>query len=45
MAAVNAATLAMIDAGIPMKDFVCACTVGYIDNNAVLGRRPHEPEI
>ncbi|TNN54809.1 Exosome complex component RRP41 [Liparis tanakae] len=28
---VNAATLAMIDAGIPMRDYVCACTVGFVD--------------
>jgi exosome complex component RRP41 len=27
-AAVNAATLALMDAGIPMKDFVCACSAG-----------------
>ena len=28
-AALNAATLAVLDAGIPVKDFVCACTAGY----------------
>ncbi|XP_020779068.1 LOW QUALITY PROTEIN: exosome complex component RRP41 [Boleophthalmus pectinirostris] len=28
---VNAATLAVIDAGIPMRDYVCACTVGFVD--------------
>lgn len=28
-AAINAATLAVMDAGLPMKDFVCACTAGY----------------
>jgi exosome complex component RRP41 len=27
-ASVNAATLALIDAGIPMKDFVCAIKTG-----------------
>lgn len=27
-AAVNAATLALLDAGIPLKDFVCACSAG-----------------
>jgi len=31
-AAINAATLALIDAGIPMLDFVVACTVGCVDN-------------
>uniref|UniRef100_A0A0K8R805 Exosome complex component RRP41 n=1 Tax=Ixodes ricinus TaxID=34613 RepID=A0A0K8R805_IXORI len=28
---VNAATLALIDAGIALKDYVCACSVGFID--------------
>jgi exosome complex component RRP41 len=28
-AAINAASLALVDAGIPMKDFVCACSAGY----------------
>lgn len=32
-AAINAATLALVDAGIPMKDFVCACSAGIINNN------------
>mmetsp|Transcript_15148 Transcript_15148/g.32682 ORF Transcript_15148/g.32682 Transcript_15148/m.32682 type:complete len:268 (+) Transcript_15148:177-980(+) len=32
-AAINAASLALADAGIPMKDTVCACTAG------ILGRR------
>ena len=27
-AAINAATLALIDAGIPLKDMVCACSAG-----------------
>jgi exosome complex component RRP41 len=30
-AAINAATLALINAGIPMKDFVVACAAGCID--------------
>ncbi|XP_063306315.1 exosome complex component RRP41 [Pelobates fuscus] len=29
---VNAATLAVIDAGIPMKDYVCACSAGFIED-------------
>ena len=29
---VNAGTLALIDAGIPMKDFVCACSATYLDD-------------
>jgi exosome complex component RRP41 len=28
-AAINAATLALVDAGIPMKDLVCSCSAGY----------------
>ena len=27
-AAINATTLALVDAGIPMKDLVCACSAG-----------------
>jgi exosome complex component RRP41 len=33
-AAINAATLALMDAGIPMKDFVCACSAGYSGGNS-----------
>ena len=28
-ACLNAASAALVDAGIPMRDFVCACSVGY----------------
>ncbi len=35
-AAINAAALALADAGVPMKDFVCACSVGKIDGEIVL---------
>jgi exosome complex component RRP41 len=35
-AAINAATLALIDAGIPLVDFVVACAVGYIDETPIL---------
>ncbi|NXI42383.1 EXOS4 protein, partial [Galbula dea] len=31
-AGVNAATLAVMDAGIPMRDYVCACSVGLADD-------------
>ncbi len=34
---VNAATMALIDAGIPMKDFVCACSASYIEDTPILG--------
>jgi len=35
-AAVNACTLALIDAGIPMQEFLTACTVGFFDATPVL---------
>ena len=35
-AAVNAATLALIDAGVGMRDLVVACTAGSFDGCAVL---------
>ncbi|KAI7858382.1 Exosc4 protein [Circinella umbellata] len=33
---INAATMALIDAGIPMIDYVCACSAGCIDKVPVL---------
>ncbi|KAJ2394828.1 Exosome non-catalytic core component [Coemansia sp. RSA 2559] len=35
-ACINAATLALVDAGISMTDYVCACTAGFIDDTPVL---------
>ena len=35
-ASVNAATLAIIDAGIPLKDYVCACSAGFLDEKPVV---------
>ena len=35
-ASVNAATLAVIDAGIPMKDYVCACSASFICDTPVV---------
>jgi len=32
-ASINAATLALIDAGVPMKDFVCACSSSFVQEN------------
>lgn len=32
-AAINAASLALVDAGIPMKDLVCSCSAGYSGGN------------
>ena len=36
---INAATMALIDAGIPMKDFVCACNASYIEDTPVVGNK------
>jgi exosome complex component RRP41 len=36
VAAINAASIALVNAGIPMSDFVIACTVGYVDKQFVL---------
>ncbi|CAG8604249.1 14230_t:CDS:2 [Acaulospora colombiana] len=33
---INAATLALIDAGIPMLEYVCACSVGSIEDTILL---------
>lgn len=35
-ACINAAAMALIDAGIPMKDFVCACSASYIEDTPML---------
>ena len=35
-AALNAASVALADAGIPMKDIVSACAVGKVEDNIVL---------
>eukprot|EP01098_Paradermamoeba_levis_P008470 TRINITY_DN3512_c0_g1_i1.p1 TRINITY_DN3512_c0_g1~~TRINITY_DN3512_c0_g1_i1.p1 ORF type:complete len:245 (-),score=63.69 TRINITY_DN3512_c0_g1_i1:206-940(-) len=35
-ASINAATLALIDAGIPMKDFVCSCAAGCVNGVPIL---------
>jgi exosome complex component RRP41 len=35
-ACVNAATLALIDAGIPLRDYVCACTASLVDDSPMV---------
>ncbi|EFA78332.1 Exosome complex exonuclease rrp41 [Heterostelium album PN500] len=35
-AALNAATLAVIDAGLPMRDFICACSATFIEGVPLL---------
>ena len=37
-ACINAATMALVDAGIPMNDFVSASSAGYIEDNPMLGK-------
>ncbi len=32
----NAATLATIDAGIPMKDYVCACSASFVEDTPIV---------
>ena len=41
-AAFNAVSLALMDAGIAMKDFLCATTAGLMQNVAVLDLIYHE---
>jgi exosome complex component RRP41 len=36
-AAINAASLALVDAGVPMVDFVCACASGVVEGEPILG--------
>lgn len=36
-ACINAASMALIDAGIPMKDFVCAASASYVEDTPMLG--------
>ena len=36
-AAINAVNLALIDAGVPMKDFVVGCTAGHLESAALVG--------
>ncbi|KAF9975501.1 Exosome complex component RRP41 [Actinomortierella ambigua] len=35
-ACINATTLALMDAGVAMEDYVCACTAGWIDKEPAL---------
>ncbi|RZC31927.1 RNase PH domain containing protein [Asbolus verrucosus] len=44
-ACVNAATLALIDAGIPLKEYVCACTASLANNDVPMLDISHQEEI
>jgi exosome complex component RRP41 len=35
--AINAVTLALVDAGIPMNDYICATSAGLVGDTAILG--------
>eukprot|EP00051_Salpingoeca_urceolata_P001185 m.39155 g.39155 ORF g.39155 m.39155 type:complete len:246 (+) comp11243_c0_seq1:44-781(+) len=41
-ASINAATLALMDAGVAMQDFVCACTAGHVDGMTILDLNQQE---
>lgn len=44
-AAMNVATLALVNAGVPMKAFVTACSAGWIEEQAVLDTNQSEQNI
>jgi exosome complex component RRP41 len=41
-ASINAATVALVDAGIPMRDLVSSCAAGKIDDTIVLDLGDYE---
>ena len=41
-AAINATTLALIDAGVAMEDFVCACSAGSVQGSLLLDLNAQE---
>ncbi|MEM7819238.1 MAG: exosome complex exonuclease Rrp41 [Candidatus Aenigmatarchaeota archaeon] len=48
IAGINAASLALADAGVPMKDLICACSAGKVEGNIVLdiaGKEDTEGEL
>ncbi|KAL1494393.1 hypothetical protein ABEB36_009998 [Hypothenemus hampei] len=44
-ACVNAATLAIIDAGIPIKEYICACTASLANDDVPMLDISHQEEI
>ncbi|KAK9892259.1 hypothetical protein WA026_019060 [Henosepilachna vigintioctopunctata] len=44
-ACVNAATLALIDAGIPLKEYVCACTASLANDDIPMIDISHQEEV
>jgi exosome complex component RRP41 len=41
-ACINAATLALADAGVPMRDLVASCAAGYLSGTPILGEAKFE---
>lgn len=44
-ACVNAATLALVDAGIPMREYVCACTASLGNDDVPMVDISHQEEV
>lgn len=44
-ASINAATVALVDAGIPMRDLVVSCASGKIDDRIILDLGDHEDKM
>lgn len=44
-ACVNAATLALIDAGIPLKEYVCSCTASLANNDIPMVDISYQEEV
>lgn len=44
-ACVNAASLALIHAGIPVKDIVCSCSAGYYNNSVLVDLNYNEESV
>lgn len=44
-ACVNAATLALIDAGIPLKEYVCSCTASLANNDVPMVDISYQEEV
>lgn len=42
-ACINAATLALADAGVPMRDIVTSCSAGYLNSTPLLGQSSPPP--
>jgi len=41
-ACINAAAMALMDAGVPLRDIIAACEVGFLDNTPILDKNLQE---